>query len=101
MDTILRYKAPLETDVSNRADEVCPEMAHLSLLPVRSQGGYLSCRCYVPDPQSEMRGVSGFRSFYPGTVPLHIQAFTPCTFEKDIMFLNAGITWSSMGLSSR
>lgn len=42
----------------------------------------------------------GFRPFYPGTVPLRIQAFTPCTFGKGRMFPSAGISCSSMGLSS-
>lgn len=44
---------------------------------------------------------SGFRPFYRGTFPLRIQAFTVCTFEKGRMFLSAGTTCSSMGLSSR
>lgn len=44
---------------------------------------------------------SGFRPFYPGTVPLRIQAFTACPFEKGIMFVSAGMTCSSMRLSSR
>lgn len=38
MDTLSWYRARLETDLSNRPDEVWPEMAHFSPLPVRSQG---------------------------------------------------------------
>lgn len=40
--------------------------------------------------------ISGFRLLYTGTVPLSIQAFKACTFEKGIMFLSAGITCGSM-----